>query len=59
MVWLVLPPFHDLLDVLPESFHFVLGEFQVLEPLLVLGVSQGGRLIGFQPRIDGTRFDQQ
>jgi hypothetical protein len=30
-----------------------------LEPLLVLGVSQGGRLIGFQPRIDGTRFDQQ
>ena len=53
-----LPPFHDFLQLLFQSVLFVLREFQVFQPLLVLCLGQRRRLVVHKPWIDRSRGDQ-
>ena len=58
VVRLVLPPFRDFVQLLFQSVLFVLREFQVFQPLLVLGFGQRRRLVVHKSWIDRSRGDQ-
>ena len=58
VIRLVLPPFRDFLQLLFQSVLFVLREFQVFQPLLVLCLGQRRRLVVHKPWIDRSRGDQ-
>ena len=55
VVRLVLPPFHDFLQLFFQGVLFVLRKFQILQPFFVLCLSQRRGLVVHKPWIDRSR----